>query len=54
LPTVAISYRRQDSAGIAVRIYDRLMGRYGKSSVFIDIDKIPFGVDFRTHIADEL
>ena len=29
-----ISYRRDDSADVAGRIYDRLLGRYGADSIF--------------------
>jgi formylglycine-generating enzyme required for sulfatase activity len=47
---IAISYRRDDSAGISGRIFDRLVARYGADSVFRDIDNIPLGVDFREHI----
>ena len=47
---IFISYRRQDSAGVAGRIYDRLCAHFGKGAVFMDIDNIPFGVDFREHI----
>jgi hypothetical protein len=47
---IVISYRRADSAAIAGRILDRLVARYGAASVFIDIDGIPVGVDFRDHV----
>jgi TIR domain len=47
---IAISYRRDDSAGITGRIFDRLVALYGPDSVFRDIDNIPIGVDFREHI----
>jgi hypothetical protein len=47
---IIISYRRADSAAIAGRIFDRLSSHYGDESVFMDIDKIPFGTDFREHI----
>jgi formylglycine-generating enzyme required for sulfatase activity len=47
---IFISYRRQDSAGVAGRIYDRLRAHFGNDAVFMDIDSIPFGVDFREHI----
>jgi hypothetical protein len=45
-----LSYRRADSAGIAGRIFDRLAARYGRQSVFMDVDNIPLGRDFRAHI----
>ena len=54
MPTIAISYRRSDSSAISGRIYDRLAGHYGEQSVFMDIDNIPFGIDFRTHIQETL
>jgi hypothetical protein len=50
MPKIAISYRRRDSQEIVGRILDRLVQRYGKAEVFIDIDQIPVGVDFREHI----
>jgi hypothetical protein len=51
---IAISYRREDSAPITGRIYDRLEAVFGRDRVFIDLDSIPFGVDFRTHISESL
>jgi TIR domain len=51
---IIVSYRRADSAAISGRIFDRLAARYGEDSVFMDVDNIPFGTDFRTHIRDEL
>jgi len=47
---IFLSYRRQDTAGVAGRIYDRLRAHFGSDAVFMDIDTIPFGVDFREHI----
>jgi hypothetical protein len=54
MPTIAISYRRSDSSAIAGRIYDRLVAHYGEQSVFMDIDSIPFGIDFRNQIQETL
>ena len=51
---IIVSYRRSDSAAITGRIFDRLIDRYGEESVFMDIDRIPFGTDFRHHIQDAL
>jgi hypothetical protein len=48
---IFLSYRRQDSHGVAGRIYDRLRAHFGDDALFMDIDSIPFGVDFREHIA---
>lgn len=52
-PKIIVSYRRSDSA-MAGRIFDRLAQHFGKTSLFIDIDNVPFGVDFRKHIDDAL
>ena len=54
MPTIIVSYRREDTAWIAGRIHDRLRGHYGAENVFMDIDSIPFGLDFREHIHDSL
>ena len=43
---VFISYRRDDAAGFAGRIYDRLANTLGRESAFIDVDNIPAGLDF--------
>jgi len=51
---IAISYRRQDSSSVAGRLYDRLQAEFGKGSVFMDFDSIPYGVDFREHIKQTL
>ena len=49
-PKIILSYRRADTSGIAGRIYDTLMRRYGQRNVFMDVDSIPAGVDFHDHI----
>jgi hypothetical protein len=51
---IFLSYRRADSDVIAGRIRDRLALTYGDKSVFMDIDNIPYGADFRSHIKDTL
>lgn len=54
MASIVVSYRRADSAAIAGRIADELSRRFGEDGVFIDIDKIPTGKDFRVAIADAL
>jgi hypothetical protein len=54
MPKIIISYRRSDSDAIAGRIRDRLAARYGERSIFMDIDNIPFGADFREHIQNAI
>jgi hypothetical protein len=49
-PRIFVSYRREDSADVAGRIYDRLLHRFGDAAVFKDVDSIPLGSDFRLHI----
>jgi formylglycine-generating enzyme required for sulfatase activity len=52
VPKIAISYRRADTEVMAGRIRDRLVDRFGRDAVFMDIDNIPFGKDFRVHILE--
>jgi TIR domain len=47
---VFISYRRKDSDTVTYRIFDKLCPRYGSSNVFIDIDNIPLGTNFKEQI----
>jgi hypothetical protein len=54
MPTIVISYRRTDSSAVAGRIFDRLIAHYGEESIFLDVDNIPFGIDFRIHISEIL
>jgi len=48
---IFLSYRREDSADVAGRIYDRLTQKFGKEQDFKDVDSIPLGLDFRKHLA---
>jgi TIR domain-containing protein len=52
MPKLFISYRREDSTVVAGRIFDRLQAHLGRSSVFMDVDSIPYGADFRKHLTD--
>ncbi|ACK66291.1 GUN4 domain protein [Rippkaea orientalis PCC 8801] len=53
-PLLFISYRRDDSADVTGRIYDRLIQYFGKDTIFKDVDSIPIGVDFRQYIDQEV
>ena len=44
---IFISYRRDDSAGYAGRLFDYLSAHFGGKNVFMDIDTIEPGEDFR-------
>ncbi|MBE9156071.1 SUMF1/EgtB/PvdO family nonheme iron enzyme [Nodosilinea sp. LEGE 06152] len=52
--SIFISYRRLTSIDIAGRIYDRLVARFGENSVFKDVNSVPFGVNFRHHLEQEV
>src|ERR1043165_6570585 len=43
---IFISYRREDCAGHAGRLFDRLSAHFGNDQVFMDIDHIEPGEDF--------
>jgi WD40 repeat protein len=49
---VFISYRRQESSGLAGRLYERLAARLGDDQVFMDVDTIAPGLDFAEVIAE--
>lgn len=49
-----ISYRREDSADVTGRICEQLRKHFGTEAVFVDVDKIPLGVDFRTTLDEKL
>lgn len=48
---VFISYRRQDSAAYAGRVYDAMVARFGERHVFMDLELAP-GVDFVERITE--
>ncbi|MEX2102662.1 MAG: TIR domain-containing protein, partial [Gaiellaceae bacterium] len=41
-----LSYRRDDTAGHAGRLYDALTSRFGEANIFMDVDTITPGTDF--------
>jgi hypothetical protein len=51
---IFISYRRDDSGGHAGHLFALLTARFGVNNVFMDIDTIPPGKDFRKVITDEV
>lgn len=50
MPKIFISYRRADSDMITHRIYDRLVESFAKRNIFMDVDHIPLGQDFRQEL----
>jgi formylglycine-generating enzyme required for sulfatase activity len=51
---VFISYRRDDSAGHAGRVHDRLTHEFGPDLLFMDVDSIPLGSDFIKVLREEV
>ena len=49
-----VSYRRNDTEGIAGRLYDRLVDHYDRNAVFIDVDSVPIGVDFHDYLDESV
>jgi hypothetical protein len=51
IPRVFITYRREETAAYAGRLYDAMTSRFGEGNVFMDVDMAP-GVDFVERITD--
>jgi len=47
---IFLSYRREDSQFATDRIYEHLARKFDRKSIFKDVDNIPAGVNFKTHI----
>ena len=54
MPGVFISYRREDSSAWTGRLFDILSARFGRNSIFMDLDGIEGGDDFVTVIEKKL
>jgi hypothetical protein len=54
MPGVFISYRREDSAAYAGRLFDILSAEFGAQNTFMDVDDIKGGDDFTTVIERKL
>jgi hypothetical protein len=50
MPGIFISYRRNESAGHAGRLFDRLTARFGDDRVFMDVDTLGPSEHFATRI----
>jgi hypothetical protein len=50
MPGIFISYRRNESAGHAGRLFDRLTARFGEDRVFMDVDTLNPSEHFATRI----
>jgi len=47
---VFISYRRSDSSSMTGRIYDELRTQFGAEAIFLDINSIPLGTNFKRYL----
>jgi hypothetical protein len=54
LGAIFLSYRRSDSAGESGRLSDELVARFGERRVFMDVDAIQPGRDFRKAIHENV
>jgi len=52
MSSVFISYRRENTAGEARALFNDLVARLGEQSVFMDVDSIALGRDFRTALQE--
>src|SRR5262245_2898159 len=50
MPSILVSYRRETTAYIAATLHKELAERFGLENVFMDVDTIPAGRDFRKHL----
>lgn len=54
MPKIFISYRRDDSAYATGVIRDHLAQHLPGCEIFLDVDSIPYGVDFRRHLENSV
>src|ERR1700686_1439371 len=54
MSSVFISYRRQSAAGEARALFNDLVARLGQTAVFMDVDSISLGRDFRSELQKTL
>jgi hypothetical protein len=54
MSTSFISYRREETAGEARALFNELVERLGEQSVFMDVDNIALGRDFRRVLEERL
>jgi hypothetical protein len=49
-PSIFLCYRRDDSADVTGRIFDRLAQDFGEDRVFMDAESMDSGINFRTRV----
>src|SRR5262245_1610716 len=50
MPRILVSYRRADTAYLATTLHEKLAQAFGLENVFMDVNAIPAGRDFRKHL----
>src|SRR5262249_43271237 len=50
MPRILVSYRRADTAYLATTLHEKLAQAFGLDNVFMDVNAIPAGRDFRRHL----
>src|SRR5476649_2869387 len=43
---IFINYRRDDTPGVAGRLFDHLVSKYSRRELFMDVDAMQPGIDF--------
>src|SRR5688572_14975702 len=51
---IFLSYRRDDTQWLALKVFDELRGRYGRQNVFFDLEAVPTGVRYRDLIKERI
>lgn len=51
---IFISYRREDSAYVTDAVWDYLRRQFGDGNVFLDVGSVPFGIDFRQYLGEQI
>ncbi len=51
---IFINYRRADTKWAAARLFDDLGRRFGPDRLYMDVDSIPAGADFVTHLSEHV
>jgi TIR domain len=54
MPSIFLSYRREDSRHQAGRLHDRLVTHFDQKQIFKDVDSIPIGLDFREVLTEQV
>lgn len=51
---IVVSYRRDDAQGTTGRLYDRLSEHFGREDVFLDVETLAIGEDYRRRITETI